>query len=141
MTTDLFDYQKRTKKLALSIIELVDTLPDTSSAGLIGEQLLRAATAVAANYRAAARTQSKVEMLAKLGTVEEEADQTLFWLETLAEAGIVPESSLATLMQEFSEIVGMIYVVSQTLRDSLKRDSLSDGRRKSKFEKPKSIHG
>jgi four helix bundle protein len=141
MTTDLFDYQKRTKKLALSIIELVDTLPDTSSAGLIGEQLLRAATAVAANYRAAARTPSKVEMLAKLGTVEEEADQTLFWLETLAEAGIVPESSLATLMQEFSEIVGMIYVVSQTLRDSLKRDSLSDGRRKSKFEKPKSIHG
>jgi four helix bundle protein len=141
MISESYDYQKRTRQLALRVIALVDTLPNTCSATVIGEHLVRAATAAAANYRAATRTSSKVEMLAKLGAVEEEGDQALFWLETLAEAGIVPQSELATLMQEIDATVAMIHVAVQTLRDSLKRVSPADCRRKSKFEKQTSIDG
>jgi four helix bundle protein len=141
MATDLDGYQKRTRQLALSVIALVDSLPDTGSARVVGEHLLRSATAVAADYRAATRTSSRVEMLAKLGTVEEQADLTLFWLEMSAEAGLVPESDVAHLMQEFDVIISVIHVVGQKMRDAIKRGTGSDCRRKSNFEKEKRIHG
>ena len=83
-------FKQRTKKLALWIIELVEALPRGRTADVIARQLLRSATSVGANYRAACRGKSAADVLAKLAIVEEEADETAYWLELLIEAAIVP---------------------------------------------------
>lgn len=82
--------QDRTKNLALRVIRMIDRLPSTDASRAIGRQLLRATTSVAANYRAACRARSKAEFNAKLGVVVEEADETVFWIEILAESGTLP---------------------------------------------------
>ncbi len=83
-------------------------LPTDREGRLIGDQLFRAGTSVAANYRAALRARSRAEFVAKLGIVEEEADECLFWLEMLSELQIVDKVKLENLMQENDEIVAMI---------------------------------
>ncbi len=108
----------RTKKLALRIIRLVEALPVTKTTDVIGRQILRSATSVGANYRAACRAKSTADMIAKLGIVEEEADETLYWLELLIEAELVPEVRLSPLMQETNEIVAMMVSSLKTLRKS-----------------------
>jgi len=84
--------RERTKAAALRIIALYQNLPRTGEADVIGKQLLRAATSVAANYRAACRGRSAAEWYAKLCICVEEADESLFWLELLGDAGIIPKS-------------------------------------------------
>src|SRR3989441_4166191 len=82
------DLRERTKAFALDIVRLVQRLPRDRAADVIGRQLLRAGTSVAANYRSARRARSRREFLAKLGIVEEEADESVFWLDLLTEAGL-----------------------------------------------------
>lgn len=89
------DLTARTKSFALRVIRLVDSLPQTGSAGVIGRQLLRSGTSVGANYRAACRARSKREFVAKLGIVEEECDESIYWMELLGKGGLVPEERLA----------------------------------------------
>lgn len=109
-------FKFRTKQLALRVIRLVDALPRSRSADVVGRQLLRSATSVGANYRAACRAKSAADMIAKLSIVEEEADETLFWLELLVESGLVPESRLSDLMKETDEIIAMTVASIKTLR-------------------------
>jgi len=109
-------FKTRTKKLALRAIELVETLPKGKTADVIGRQLLRSATSVGANYRAACRGKSTADVLAKLAIVEEEADKTVYWLELLIEAEIVPESRVTPLLTESNEIVAMTVASIKTLR-------------------------
>jgi four helix bundle protein len=116
MTEDGFKH--RTKKYALRIIRLVDALPNGQSASTIGRQLLRAGTSVGANYRAACRGQSTAETLAKLSIVEEEADESLYWLELLAEADLVSPDRLHPLMTEGNQIVAMTVASIKTLREN-----------------------
>jgi len=106
----------RTKKLALSVIRLVQSLPPSETSRVIGRQLLRSGTSVGANYRASLRAKSRADMLNKWKIVEEEADETLFWLELLLEAGILPESKLRPLMNEVDEILAMLVASIRTLR-------------------------
>src|SRR3989440_11521347 len=87
---DLID---RTKKFALRIIKLVGALPRTIEGRSIAGQLMRSGTSVAANYRAACRARSKAEFIAKLGTVEEEADESAFWLELIIDSALISENS------------------------------------------------
>lgn len=87
MTPDAL--KKRTKQFGLRVIRLVESLPKTKTASTIGGQLLRCGTSVGANYRAACRGRSKAEFIAKLGVVEEEADESAFWIEMLVEAKII----------------------------------------------------
>lgn len=94
------DLQKRTTAYALRILKLFRSLPSCPEARIIGHQLLRSGTSVAANYRAACRGCSKAELLAKLGIVEEEADETVFWLEFLADADVVRRERLSDLIQK-----------------------------------------
>ncbi len=101
-------FKLRTKQFALRVIKLYQALPKTSEAQILGKQLLRSATSVAANYRAACRARSNKEFFAKLSIVVEEADETLFWLELLTEAEIVKTEKLITLMQEATEILKMV---------------------------------
>ena len=83
-------FKTRTKKFALRVIRLTEALPNTRTADVIGKQLVRSGTSVGANYRAACRAQSVGDMIAKLKNVEEEADESLYWMELLVEAGLTP---------------------------------------------------
>ena len=106
----------RTKRFALRVMKLVDTLPKGRSADVVGRQVLRSATSVGANYRAACRARSKAEFMAKLGIVEEECDETLYWFELLIEGGLVKHSQLADLAQEGDEILAIVIASIQTAR-------------------------
>jgi four helix bundle protein len=110
-------FKARTKQLALRVIHLVESLPQTKTADVIGKQLLRSATSVGANYRAACRAKSKADLIAKLGIVEEEADETLYWLELLVESGLMTVEQLKSLMQESTEILAMTVASIKTLRN------------------------
>lgn len=106
----------RTKQFALRVVRLVASLPKTQVASMIGGQLLDAGTSVGANYRAACRARSRAEFAAKLGIVEEETDESLYWMEMLVDAGIVPLRKLALLMQEGHEILSIVVSSLKTTR-------------------------
>jgi four helix bundle protein len=95
---------QRTKNFALRVIKLVNVLPNTVTGRAISGQLVRSGTSVAANYRAACRGRSKVEFIAKLGTVEEEADESALWLELIIEGGLMEERLAADLLREAREL-------------------------------------
>jgi len=110
------EFKDRTKQIALRIIRLVESLPNTNTAQIIGKQLLRSATSVGANYRAACRGKSTADILHKLAIVEEEADESLYWLELLIESEIVTEKKLSVLVSDINEIVAMTVSSIKTLR-------------------------
>lgn len=126
-------FRERTKKLALRIIRLVNSLPDSLTGDMIGRQLLRSGTSIGANYRAACRARSIADMIAKLAIVEEEADESLYWMELLIDANVIPAERLADLMQETGEIVAMTVASIKTLRTNNRR-----GRSARQIENPKS---
>ncbi|MGH7794847.1 MAG: four helix bundle protein [Candidatus Binatia bacterium] len=100
-------FKQRTQRLALQVIELVEALPRSRTADVIGRQLLRSATSVGANYRSACRGKSTADVLAKLAIVEEEADETIYWLELLVQAQIACVDKVQCLIKESDEIVAM----------------------------------
>jgi four helix bundle protein len=102
--------------LALRVIQLVNSLPAHDVGRVIGRQLLRVGTSVGANYRASMRAKSRADMLNKLKIVEEEADETLYWLELLVDGNILPEARLKPLMAEVSEILAMTVSSIKTIR-------------------------
>jgi four helix bundle protein len=106
----------RTKKFALRIIRLCATLPKDSTSQVIGTQTLRSGTSVAANFREATRARSHNEFLAKLGIVEQELDETLLWLELLADSKIVPAARLAALTGEADELLRIIVASIRTAK-------------------------
>jgi four helix bundle protein len=107
---------ERTKRFALRVIRLVDTLPRTSAGEIVGRQLLKAGTSVAANYRAAQRARSRAEFRAKLGIVEEEADESYFWLDLIMDAGLIRPSRVAPLRQEAHEITAIVVACLRTAK-------------------------
>lgn len=100
--------KERTFQYALRILEVVDAMPSSAKGRNIGDQLCRSGTSVAANYRAASRAKSRADFIHKLGTVEEETDETLFWLELIARSGILPSTRLEPLISEGSEILAIV---------------------------------
>ena len=113
---DAHPLKQRTKAFALRIINLVETLPATQTGQVLGRQLLRAGTSVGANYRAACRAKSTADFISKMGTVEEEADETLYWMELLAEAGLVKTAGLEGLSKEADELVAISVASINTAR-------------------------
>ena len=110
------EFKSRTKQIALRVIRLVNTLPMSGVSGVIGKQLLRSGTSIGANYRAACRGKSKADVLHKLAIVEEEADESLYWIELLIESETVPAKKLSALGKEISEILRMTVASIKTLR-------------------------
>jgi four helix bundle protein len=104
-------FKQRTKELALRVIKLFQSLPKSEEAGIIGKQLLRSATSVAANYRACCRARSDAEFFSKISIVVEEADETLFWIELLAEAQIIPIDKLTPLLKEYEEVMKIVNTI------------------------------
>lgn len=98
------------------MINLCRQLPKTEEARLVGKQLFRSGTSVGANYRAACRGRSKADFIAKLGVVLEEVDESLYWLEILAETGVVKTDLLAPLMNEANELVAIFVASLNTAR-------------------------
>src|SRR5437867_11009457 len=98
------DLKKRTKHFALRVLKLVAALPKTIEGKAIAGQLTRAGTAVGANYRAACRSRSKAEFVAKIGIVEEEADESAYWMELIIEGGLLKSTQVEPLMTEANEL-------------------------------------
>jgi len=96
------EFKKRTKDIAVRIVKVVESLPRTRSADVIGKQLLRSGTSIGANYRAACRGKSTADILHKLAIVEEEADESLYWIELLVESNLLPEKKLSILFTDIT---------------------------------------
>jgi four helix bundle protein len=107
------ELKDRTKKFALRVMKVVRSLPPSAEGRMIGNQLLRSGTSVAANYRAVCRARSRPEFLAKLAIVIEEADETAFWLEFPVDAGLISELKLNDLKSEANQLVA-IFNASRT---------------------------
>lgn len=114
--------KRRTKEFAKRIINLCRQLWHSREGRLIGGQLFRSGTSVGANYRAACRGRSKADFVAKLGIVLEETDESLYWMEILAEAQIVKADLLTPLMNEANELVAIFVASINTARRSQTRD-------------------
>ncbi len=110
------DLKDRSKKFALAIISLVQDLPSNRIAAVIGTQPLKSGTSVGANYRAACRAKSVADFISKMGIVEEEIDESSYWMELLSESGIVSFSKLESLFKESDELVAMTVSSIKTAR-------------------------
>jgi four helix bundle protein len=113
------ELKKRTKQFGLRIIKLIEALPSSRAASVIGNQLLRSGTSVGANYRSACRARSKPDFISKASISIEEADESLYWMEMLVEAEIMPKEKLAALMKETDEIVAILTASVKTARASI----------------------
>ena len=121
----------RTKQFALRVIRLVESLPKTKTANVIGNQLLRSGTSVGANYRASCRAKSTADFIHKLSIVEEEADESIYWMKLLIESNSVKENLLGSLLNEAEQILSIIVSSIKTSKE--KRNP------KSAIPNPKSI--
>lgn len=113
---DKEEMKRRAKQSALRVVRLVESLPTGRTAGVIGRELLRSGTSVGANYRAACRAKSTADFISKMGTVEEEADESLYWMELLVEAGIVKSEKLGSLMKEADELLAITVASINTVK-------------------------
>jgi four helix bundle protein len=102
------DLKARTKQFALRVMKMVDALPRTIQGRTIAKQIIRSATSVAANYRAACRARSRAEFIAKIGVVEEEADESCFWLELIIDSGLLTDERIRPLLSEAGELVAIM---------------------------------
>jgi four helix bundle protein len=112
MTQD--EMKQRTKKFALRVIKLVESLPATRTSAVLGKQLLRSGTSVGANYRAACRAKSLPDFIAKLGIVEEEADESVYWIELLIDSNQIKLKLVESLLDEANQIVAIVVSALRT---------------------------
>ena len=110
------ELKDRTKQFALRVIRMTDTLPRKMAADVLGRQVLRSATSVAANYRSACRARSRADFISKMGIVEEEADESGLWFELLADTGLVADNKLAELQREANELTAIAVASIRTAR-------------------------
>ena len=110
------ELRDRTKMFALRIIRLFRSLPYRTDTQVLGKQLSRCGTSVAANYRAVCRARSKAEFIARMGIVAEEADESVLWLELLIESGIIKSDLTDTLLKEAKELAAILTASQQTAK-------------------------
>ena len=115
------ELKTRSKKFSLRIFKPVAALPNSIQGRAVGSQLIRCGTSVAANYRAACRARSKAEFVAKIGLVEEEADESAFWMELIIESGMLREKVVGALLLEAKELVAIMARSRISAAKSLKR--------------------
>jgi four helix bundle protein len=115
------DLKQRTKMFALKIIKLVETLPRGRTADVLGNQLLRTGTSVGANYRAACRARSSADFISKMGIVEEEIDESLYWIELLETSGMVSHEKVTDLLNEANQLTAITVASITTAKQSKRR--------------------
>jgi four helix bundle protein len=114
MTKD--ELKRRTRQFALDVIRLVELLPRSRTTEVLGKQLLRSGTSVGANYRAACRAKSSADFVSKMGIVEEEADEAIYWMELLVDSGCVGADGVHALLQEADELLAITVSSIKTAR-------------------------
>ena len=113
---------ERTKKFAIRIIKLVQSLPEKDKVSeVLGRQVLRSGTSVGANYRSALRGRSEKDFLSRIAIAEEEADETIYWLELLIEAGIVTEKKMKLLLQEAEELTAILTTIGKIKKQNMEK--------------------
>ena len=125
MATQPEQLRARTKQFAIRIVRVFKSLPKNDEARIIGKQLPRAGTSVAANYRAVCRSRSKAEFISRMSVVVEEADETAFWLELLIETSIIPGVRLRDLLAEANELLAIFAASVWTARQKRKSQSVN----------------
>jgi four helix bundle protein len=120
------EFRRRTQAYALGVIRLVRSLPREPVADVLGKQLLRCGTSVGANYRSACRAKSPADFIAKMSIVEEEADESLYWMDLLIDSGLVPASHLDELMSEGKEHLAMTVASIRTAKAGMRRTKDGD---------------
>jgi four helix bundle protein len=118
VSTQPEQWRDRTTAFALRIIRLYRSLPYRTDTQVLGKQLLRCSTSVAANYRAVCRARSKAEFVAKIGVVLEEADEAILWLELMTESGIVASPKTEALLTEANELTAIFAASQRTARQA-----------------------
>lgn len=113
------DLKQRTKEFSLRIIKLSGALPKTDAGRAISKQLIRCGTSVGANYRSACRARSKADFIAKLAIVEEETDESAFWLEVIIESGLMRKELIEPLLIEANEILAIIVASQKSLKSKI----------------------
>ena len=108
------ELRQRTKTFALRVMKLVEHLPRTNKGRVLGDQLLRSGTSVAANYRAACRARSTAEFISKLGSVLEESDESALWMELIIEDGLLPLKRVESLLTEANELTAIFFTARRT---------------------------
>ena len=106
----------RTRKFALDVINLTEALPKDNTSSVIARQLLRCGTSVGANYRAACRSKSRPDFISKIGTVEEEVDESVYWMQLLVDSEKIRPDKVANLINEANELVAMTVASIKTAR-------------------------
>ncbi len=112
------ELKARTKQFALRVMKLVNALPRTTAGRTVADQLVRAATSVGANYRAACRGRSTAEFIAKLSIVVEEADESCYWLELIMDGELLPKDQVVDLYREANEITAIMTASRKTAREN-----------------------
>ena len=110
------ELEARTKKYALRVVLMYGKLPRREEARVLGHQALRSGTSVAGNYREASRARSDAELIAKLGNVEQELDETMLWLELLVDSGMVTNNRMADLLKETEELLKVVVASIKTIK-------------------------
>ena len=108
--------KERTKRVALEIIKLVEKLPKGRTSDILGRQLLAAGTSAGANYRAACRARSSPDFISKMGIVEEEADESIYWMELLIDCGLIRKDEMSDLLNDANQILAMTVSSIKTAR-------------------------
>lgn len=129
---DKFEIQKRMMRLTLEVIKLTKKFPICQESKVISNQIIRSSSSTAANYRAACRAKSTRDFIAKLGIVEEESDETVFWLELIIASSLVPEELVTSTLKEANEIVAMMVSSLKTAKENLNKLNKKDAELKHK---------
>jgi four helix bundle protein len=129
------ELKERTKKFALVIIKLVEELPNTNVGRTISNQIIRSGTSVAANYRAACRARSNADFISKINIVEEECDETLFWLEVIVESNLLKKEKLLYLLKEADELTAIFTASGKTARQNNPKSPIRTSLKRSKNPK------
>jgi four helix bundle protein len=114
------DLKQRTQEFALRVIRMVRALPKSAEGKVLGNQMLRSATSVGANYRSAQRGKSKADFIAKLAVAEEESDETCYWLELIIAAELLPKDRMEPLLAEAREITAILTTAGKTAKRNRK---------------------
>ncbi|MEI6754285.1 MAG: four helix bundle protein [Paludibacter sp.] len=110
---------KRTKSIGLEVIKLIDDLPIKTSSKAIAAKIIRSSTSIGANYRSACRAESDADFINKLKIVEEEADETIYWLEVLEESGLIAFEKVVTIKKETNVILSIVVASINTVRNRI----------------------
>jgi len=135
MEIDKKAMKTRTKRFGLRMMRLVNELPNTAAGRAIGNQAIRCGTSAGANYRAACRARSTKEFIAKIGTVEEEADESSWWLELVIEGNLLPADAVQALLDEANELTAIFSATCRTAkRNQAKTKNFAKKSSKSEIE-------